>query len=40
LEEPAAEAEEEPAKRGIADLLVQEGDTWGAAASDGAGAII
>ncbi|MBA9044140.1 MULTISPECIES: WXG100 family type VII secretion target [Streptomyces] len=36
------EAEEEPAQpsRGIADLLVQEGDTWGTAASDGSGAVL
>ncbi|MFE9414367.1 hypothetical protein ACFYMX_01735 [Streptomyces griseofuscus] len=36
------EDEEEPAQpsRGIADLLVQEGDTWGTAASDGSGAVL
>ncbi|MFH8342112.1 WXG100 family type VII secretion target [Streptomyces sp. AM6-12] len=37
-----AETEEEPAQpsRGIADLLVQDGDTWGSAASDGSGAVL
>ncbi|MYU08036.1 hypothetical protein GTY81_30030 [Streptomyces sp. SID8366] len=44
-QEPAldeSEAEEELAQpsRGIADLLVQEGDTWGTAASDGSGAVL
>ncbi|MFI9645506.1 WXG100 family type VII secretion target [Streptomyces sp. NPDC052040] len=40
--EEDAESEEELEKpsRGIADLLVQEGDTWGSAASDGAGAVL
>ncbi|MGV9561282.1 hypothetical protein [Streptomyces sp. NPDC003480] len=40
--EDEAEAEQEPGQpsRGIADLLVQEGDTWGSAASDGAGAVL
>ncbi|PWI42168.1 hypothetical protein CK485_25770 [Streptomyces sp. ICBB 8177] len=33
-------AEEEQPGRGIADLLVQEGDTWGSAASDGSGAVL
>ncbi|MFE4627278.1 hypothetical protein [Streptomyces mirabilis] len=40
--EDDTETEGEPAKpnRGIADLLVQDGDTWGSAASDGAGAVL
>ncbi|MCH0567246.1 hypothetical protein [Streptomyces sp. MUM 2J] len=33
-------AEDEQPSRGIADLLVQEGETWGSAKSDGAGAAL
>ncbi|RRQ74689.1 hypothetical protein CQW39_28315 [Streptomyces griseofuscus] len=40
LDETAAEEEPAQPSRGIADLLVQEGDTWGTAASDGSGAVL
>ncbi|WKE73205.1 WXG100 family type VII secretion target [Streptomyces sp. WP-1] len=40
LEEAEAEEELAQPSRGIADLLVQEGDTWGTAASDGSGAVL
>ncbi|MEV5955442.1 hypothetical protein AB0M11_17010 [Streptomyces sp. NPDC051987] len=40
VEDETETAEEEQPSRGIADLLVQEGDTWGLAASDGAGAVL
>ncbi|MGW2692787.1 hypothetical protein [Streptomyces sp. NPDC001296] len=39
-DETEAEEEQEQPSRGIADLLVQDGDTWGSAASDGAGAVL
>ncbi|MFD8542562.1 hypothetical protein ACFV1J_01810, partial [Streptomyces sp. NPDC059649] len=38
--EDKQEPEEERPSRGIADLLVQDGQTWGSAASDGFGAVM
>ncbi|MFF5403236.1 WXG100 family type VII secretion target [Streptomyces misionensis] len=40
VEEPEDEAEAEQPSRGIADLLVQDSDTWGSTASDGSGAVL
>ncbi|TWV31079.1 WXG100 family type VII secretion target [Streptomyces misionensis] len=40
VEEQEDEAEAEQPSRGIADLLVQESDTWGSTKSDGSGAVL
>ncbi|WP_435644256.1 WXG100 family type VII secretion target [Streptomyces sp. H49] len=40
VEEPEDEAEAEPPSRGIADLLVQDSDTWGSTRPDGSGAVL